>query len=116
VKRLLGWLFGAPAALLLIAFAVANRNWVDVSLDPFDRSNPSLYLHLPLWGLLVLGIFLGLLTGWVGAWISQGRWRRHARDVRHDNERLRVEVARLRAELDERQASFKPDANLIGSI
>jgi hypothetical protein len=116
VKRLLGWLFGAPAAFLLIAFAVANRNWVEVSLDPFDRSNPSLYLQLPLWVILVLGIFLGLVTGWIGAWIRQGRWRRHARDVRHDNERLRVEIARLRAELDERQAAFRPDVNLIGSI
>jgi hypothetical protein len=116
VRRLLGWLFGAPAALLLIAFAVANRQWIEVSLDPLDGSNPSLYLQLPLWGLLVLGIFLGLVTGWIGAWIGQGRWRRHARDVRHDNERLRVEIARLRAEIDDRQAALKPDMNLIGSI
>jgi hypothetical protein len=116
VKRILGWLLGAPAALILIAFAVANRNWVDVSLDPFDRTQPSLYVQMPLWGLLVLGIFLGLIAGWIGAWIGQGRWRRHARNVRHDNERLRVEIARLRAELDERQPSFKSDVNLIGSI
>lgn len=116
MRRLLGWLFGAPAALLLIAFAVANRHWVEVSLDPLGGSNPSLYLQLPLWTVLVLGIFLGLVTGWIGAWIGQGRWRRHAREVRHDNERLRVEIARLRAELDERQPALKPDVNLIGSI
>jgi hypothetical protein len=36
--------------------------------------------------------------------------------VRHDNERLRVEIARLRSELEERQAAFKPDVNLIGSM
>lgn len=116
MRRLLGWLFGAPAAFLLIAFAVANRHWVEVSLDPMDSKNPSAYLQLPLWTVLVLGILLGLVTGWVGAWIGQGRWRRHAREVRHDNERLRVEIARLRTELDEHQPAFKPDVNLIGSI
>jgi uncharacterized integral membrane protein len=117
VKRLLGWIFGLPAAILLVGFAVANRRWVDVSLDPFDQNNPALYLHLPLWLVLVLGMFVGLVTGWIAAWINQGRWRRHARQVRHDNERLRMEMSQLRAEIEERNtAGIKQDANLIGTI
>jgi uncharacterized integral membrane protein len=116
VKRVISWVIGLPATILLIGFAVANRNWVDVSLDPFDRSNPSIYLHLPLWGVLVIGIFLGLVTGWIAAWIKQGRWRRHARELRHDNERLRVENTRLRAEIDERSPPVQQDTGLIGTI
>jgi hypothetical protein len=56
VRRFLTWLIGLPTAILLVGFAVANRTWVDVSLDPFDRSNPSVYLHMPLWSVLVLGV------------------------------------------------------------
>jgi hypothetical protein len=115
VKRFLSWVFGLPAAIVLIGFAVANRNWVNVSLDPFDSSAPSVYLHMPLWAVLVLGIFLGLVTGWVAAWVNQGRWRRHARDLRHDNERLRTQLAGAQAELDQRNPPVQ-DAGLISTI
>jgi hypothetical protein len=116
VRRFLSWLVGLPTAILLIGFAVANRNWVDISLDPFDRTNPALYLHLPLWAVLVLGIFLGLVAGWIGAWINQRRWRRHARALRHDNERLRVENQRLQVEIDEQTRPMQQDTGLIGTV
>jgi hypothetical protein len=116
VKRFFSWVLGLPAAVLLIGFAIANRTWVDVSLDPFDSTNPSVYLHLPLWAVLVLGIFFGLVVGWVAAWINQGRWRRHARELRHDNERLRAENVQLQAKLDEHNLPLRQDQGLIGSI
>jgi uncharacterized integral membrane protein len=116
VKRFFSWVIGLPATILLIGFAVANRNWVEVSLDPFDRTNPSIYLHLPLWAVLVIGIFVGLVMGWIAAWINQGRWRRHARELRHDNERLRVENSRMQAEFDARNPPVQQDTSLIGTI
>jgi hypothetical protein len=116
VKRFFAWVFGLPAAIFLIGFAVANRNWVDVSLDPFDRDNPAVFLHLPLWAVLVLGIFLGLITGWIGAWINQGRWRRHARELRRDNEKLKTENLHLQKQIDEHNPPMQHDASLIGTI
>jgi lipopolysaccharide assembly LapA-like protein len=116
VRRFLTWVIGLPTAILLVGFAVANRTWVDVSLDPFDRSNPSVYLHMPLWSVLVLGIFLGLVAGWIGAWVNQGRWRRHARALRHDNERLRVENERLQVEIDDHTRPLQHDTGLIGTV
>lgn len=116
MKRILSWVLGLPAAILLIGFAVANRTFVDVSLDPFDRDNPSVYLHLPLWSVLMLGLFLGLVTGWILSWVRQGRWRRHARELRHENERLRIELTRLRADIEERAPGTAQDAGLIGTI
>ena len=115
MRRLLSWILGLPATLLLIGFAVANRNWVDVSLDPFSRDSASIYLRMPLWSVLVAGIFLGLVIGWIAAWINQGRWRRHARELRHNNEHLRVENARLQAEVD-RTAAPHQDTSLIGGF
>lgn len=116
MRRLVSWILGVPATILLIGFAVANRNWIEVSLDPFDSDSPSVYVRLPLWGVLVAGIFLGLVTGWIAAWISQGRWRRHARELRHANERLRMENSRLQAEAEERALAPQQDASLIGSF
>ncbi|MDP9138719.1 MAG: LapA family protein [Pseudomonadota bacterium] len=95
MKRFLAWIIGLPAAILIIGFAIANRNWVDVSLDPFDRVNPAVALHLPLWGVTVVGLFLGVVTGWIAAWLKQGKWRRLARELKAENSRLRSENVAL---------------------
>jgi hypothetical protein len=33
---------------------------------------------------LFFGIFCGLVIGWIGAWLKQGKWRREARAARRD--------------------------------
>ena len=117
MKRVLAWIFGIPAAILLIGFAVANRNWVDISFDPFDRDNPSIYLHLPLWSVLALGIFIGIIAGWINAWIHHRRYRKHARALRHENERLAAENARLQGASEPRVPSGSiRDTGILGSF
>jgi hypothetical protein len=95
VKRFLLWLIGLPATVLIIGFAIANRTVVDLSLDPFDSANPAVALRLPLWIVTILGLFLGVITGWIAAWLKQGKWRRLARELKSENSRLRSENARL---------------------
>jgi hypothetical protein len=118
VKRILTWAIAVPAAILLVGFAVANRNWVDISFDPFDRDNPAIYLRLPLWGVLTLGIFIGILAGWINAWLGQRRWRRHARALRRENDRLQAENVRLEAERDPPRpaATSTQDTGLLGTF
>lgn len=91
MKQVLSWVLGVPAALVLIAFAVANRAPVTVSFDPISRETPAFALNLPLWAVLFGGIFIGLVIGWVVSWIGQGKWRREAREARSE---LREEVAK----------------------
>lgn len=110
MKRVLRWAIGVPAAILLIGFAVANRNWVDISFDPFDRDNPSIYLHLPLWGVLALGIFIGIIAGWINAWIHHRRWRRHVRVLKSENARLVDENTRLQTAHDQRNSPTSPNS------
>lgn len=99
MKRFLAWVLGLPAAIILVAFAVANRQFVTVSLDPISPQDPWIALSLPLWSLLYIGIFIGLVTGWVGAWINQHHWRKEARRSRQELERTRQrEDERTRAE------------------
>lgn len=117
MKRFLTWVIGVPAAILLIGFAVANRSWVTISFDPFDRDDPAISLTLPLWGVLATGIFIGIVAGWVNAWINQRRWRRHAKALRQENDRLASENTRLTAEKEREAAQhLPPDTGLLGSL
>jgi hypothetical protein len=81
------------AAALLVAFAIANRNLVTVSFDPFDRAAPAYLVTLPLYILAFLILILGVALGGVVGWFTQGKRRRYRR-------RLESELMRVRAELD----------------
>jgi uncharacterized integral membrane protein len=82
-----------PLAAVIIAFAVANRQIVTVSFDPFTAVNPAYAATLPLFAVILLVLIVGVVVGGVAAWLRQSKWRRTARQ-------LDGEVRNLRAELD----------------
>lgn len=82
-----------PLAAVIIAFAVANRQIVTVSFDPFTAVNPAYAATLPLFAVILLVLIVGVVVGGVAAWLRQSKWRRTARQ-------LDGEVRTLRAELD----------------
>ena len=88
-----------PLALILVAFAVANRQGVVVSFDPFSTDMPAFALNGPLFLVIIVVAVMGVVVGGVAAWFGQGRYRRSAREARREAEDLRGEVARLRADL-----------------
>jgi len=96
LRRFLRWLIGVPVTVFVVAFAIANRRWVTLSLDPFSQDAPFAYIDLPLWLLFFLGIFVGLLVGWFASWLAQGKWRRAARESRTQVTALQGELADLR--------------------
>ncbi|MFO1184748.1 MAG: DUF1049 domain-containing protein [Bauldia sp.] len=89
MKRFLKLVILVPAAAVLVVFALANRHFVAVSMDPFDPTSPVLSFRLPLFVLLFLVLAIGIVIGGTAAWLRQGRWRRLAR-------RTAAEVGRLR--------------------
>jgi uncharacterized integral membrane protein len=93
LRRTIAALILVPLAVVIIAFAVANRQNVTVSLDPFSSDVPAASVHGPLFLVLVAVLILGVILGGVAAWLRQAKWRRTAR-------RLEREVADLRSELD----------------
>ena len=108
MKRLLSWLFGLPALIILLLFALANRHMVTLSLDPLTPDDPMIAITLPLWAVLFLGILLGLLAGGVATWVRQSKWRKKARACQRD-----LEMERLaRKRLEER--ALKPAAPATG--
>jgi len=91
-----------PLAVVIIAFAVANRQSVTVSFDPFSATSPAYAGTLPLFVLIFVLLILGVLVGGVAAWIGQTRWRRTAR-------KLDGEVRVLHQELDAIRRRFAPE-------
>jgi uncharacterized membrane protein YciS (DUF1049 family) len=84
LQRILRWIVGLPIALVVVSFAVANRNWITVSFDPFSREAPFAAIDVPLWALFFCGVFFGLIAGWIACWIAQGKWRRSAKEARRE--------------------------------
>ena len=86
------WGVLALGALVLILFAVSNRQSVSVELWPLPAL-VELPLYLVVLGTLLVGFFAGELVAWVRNW----RWRREAR-------RSRDRIAALERELDAARA------------
>ena len=106
LRRIVSTLIVVPLAVILIAFAVANRQSVTVSFDPFSSTSPAYAVTLPLFALIFALLILGVLIGGAAAWIGQTKWRRTAR-------KLDSEVRVLHQELDavcRRFASEPPPA------
>lgn len=96
LKRIFKFILLAPPALVLVVLAVANRQPVVLSLDPFVPEAPAFAIELPLFWLLFAALFLGILLGGLGAWFKQHKWRQQARDKRREADRLRAEADRLK--------------------
>jgi len=91
VKRFVHWIVGLPVALAIIAISVANRRDVRFSLDPFSTDDPFFAFDVPLYAALLVAGAVGLVCGGAASWLTQGKWRRAARDARADAMRVRDE-------------------------
>jgi uncharacterized integral membrane protein len=97
-----------PLAIVLITFAVANRQTVVVSLDPFDQAHPALAVALPLFALILVLLIGGVIVGGVAAWLKQAKWRRAARLAQAEARELRAEVDRLNRRTPPAQLPAEP--------
>jgi uncharacterized integral membrane protein len=89
-----------PLAIIIIGFAVANRQAVTISFDPFNTSSPAYSTTLPLFVVIFMLMIVGVLVGGVAAWLRQGRWRSAARRAEAQNRELTREIAVLRRRLE----------------
>lgn len=111
MKNILKAIVLVPVALLIVVFAVANRQVTTISLDPFNSEAPALALSAPLFLVILLMVIGGVLIGGVASWVSQGIVRAAARQARADADRLRRELQEIRLELDlvhRQQAAARP--------
>lgn len=87
-----------PIAVLIVLLAVANRNWVTLSLDPFSQDAPEFAMQLPLFAVIFAAVMVGVVIGGTATWLAQGRNRRERRQYRREASQLRGEAERLRSQ------------------
>ncbi len=88
-KRLVSWFILVPLSLLLVVFALANRQVVTVNFDPFSLPSPLLgSAQVPLFIIIYGALIFGIVLGGIAAWFAQrGQrrqkrlWRRQARTL-----------------------------------
>ncbi len=96
IRKIIAAVILVPLAVVIIAFAVANRQIVTVSLDPFSAEHPAASLTLPLFALVIVLLVIGVLIGGIAAWLRQSKWRRTARRLEREIADLHVEIEELK--------------------
>jgi uncharacterized integral membrane protein len=89
--KILRILLGLVGLLVVVAFAVANRTPVAVSLAPLP-----IVLELPVYGVFLLGLVLGGLLGGIALWLGGARSRWRARRLRNQVGALESQMAVLK--------------------
>ncbi|HEX5212116.1 MAG TPA: LapA family protein [Pseudolabrys sp.] len=95
-RKIVTWIVIAPLAAVIIAFAVANRQTVTVSFDPFSSASPAYAATLPLFAAIFAVLILGVIVGGIAAWIRQSKWRRRARQLDGEVRALHDEIETIR--------------------
>lgn len=92
--RLVHWVVTLPVALVVVLFAVSNRESVTVTVWPLP-----VRLEAPLYLVVLLALLAGFLVGELVAWINGARARRLARERARRIEALERELAATQARL-----------------
>jgi uncharacterized integral membrane protein len=108
-RRIIFVIVVVPVAVVLIALAVANRELVSFTLNPFNPGDPAMTLNAPLFAFLFAALAVGVVIGGCATWVRQGRYRRIAR------ERSR-EADRLKARAEEEKQARKDAAASAGQL
>ncbi|MGL4437977.1 MAG: LapA family protein [Bosea sp. (in: a-proteobacteria)] len=106
--RFLKMLLAIPAALAIVLFAVANRQTIRVSFDPFSREAPALFVDVPLFTVALAALAIGIVLGGVAAWLAQGHHRKAERQLKREVNRLSNETANLKAATPESSLASLP--------
>jgi putative membrane protein len=108
--RIIRWTAALLALVIVVAFAVANRDPVVVRFDPLP-----FLLDVPLYALALGALGVGFFAGSMVQWLFAARMRRLARERKRrigaletEAEGLRTEIARHQAAPEEVQIPLPP--------
>ncbi len=102
--RILRTVFWAIIGLCLIVIGLANRGFVTLRVLPEalgDLVGVSPDIELPLYMVILFGVAIGLLVGFVWEWLREHKHRAEARMRAREVGRLEREVDRLKTEKHE---------------
>jgi uncharacterized integral membrane protein len=98
IRRIVGWVVLVPLCLVLIVFALANRQLVVVNFNPLVPSEALTTpgVGVPLFLVLFAVLLMGVVLGGIATWFAQGPHRRDERTYRRETERLAREIEAMR--------------------
>ncbi len=82
-----------PLLIVLVMFAVANRQLVTISIDPFDSEHPAYALKAPLFILIFALVGAGAIIGGISTWFGQHKWRSRARRAEREARALQEQLS-----------------------
>jgi uncharacterized integral membrane protein len=86
--------------VILVAYGVANRHDATFIWDPFIDEKFAPTIQAPLSVFLALALFIGVIVGWLAAWVGQGHWRRSARETHKEATIWKREAENLKRGLE----------------
>jgi uncharacterized integral membrane protein len=92
LNRFFGALVFWPLAIIVVAIAVANRNPVQLSFDPFNSTAPAIAFPVPLYAVIMGAALVGLLLGGWSSYLAQAPARRAARMTEQKVKKLEREI------------------------
>jgi len=88
LRKIVAAIILVPLAALIVAFAVANRENVTISFDPFSAQRVDAVTQ-PLFVVILAALIIGVVIGGLASWLRHGKWRRLARRFERDANELR---------------------------
>ena len=79
MRKLITALILVPLVIIFVMFAVANREIITLTFDPFDSVQPAFAFKLPLFLLIFALLGIGVVIGGCATWFKQRKWRARAR-------------------------------------
>ncbi len=105
IKRLIGWFILAPISIILIIFALANRQLIVVNFDPFSVNDPLIpAITIPLFLLIFILLLIGIFLGGISVWFSQAKIRWQLRKARINIKALQLEIDELKSKKNKQNA------------
>jgi uncharacterized integral membrane protein len=105
--RRLAWIITLPVTVLVVVFAVANRQEITINLWPLEET-----ATYPLFMVVLGALVFGFLLGAVIMWLSEGRLRDRARRLRYEKEDIEREFAFVQRQKAKSEAT--PAATVAG--
>jgi len=95
IWRLGKLVFMAISAIFFVTLAVANRHDVTLVLDPVKPESPVFSLTGPFFVFLFGALFAGIILGGTASWLTQGKWRKTARQRTREAYKWKQEADRM---------------------
>ena len=101
LKRIVSLVIMIPLGIVLIVLSVANREFVTLALNPFRPDDQFLSVSAPFFVFLFVALIIGLIVGAAATWLTQGKYRKRARNEAREAQKWHAEADRFKVRAEQ---------------